>query len=134
MSNLGFGVKLTSNSNVGVRIVSETADANLSVGVGGVRGLFPINVTPLLGGGGNTVTNLRDISDIISTAVGTGIGTNFLLSYDPNADNFVFVSPDAVVDSAIGSSSGSSGFSTTVVNNLATELDDKIDLDAGSFG
>ena len=52
MSNLGFGVKLTSNSNVGVRIVSETADANLSVGVGGVRGLFPINVTPLLGGGG----------------------------------------------------------------------------------
>jgi len=133
MSNLGFGVKLTSNSNVGVRIVSETADANLSVGVGGVRGLFPINVTPLLGGG-DTVTNLRDISDIISTAVGTGIGTNFLLSYDPTADNFVFVSPDAVVDSAIGSSSGSSGFSTTVVNNLATELDDKIDLDAGSFG
>ena len=134
MSNLGFGVKLTSNSNVGVRIVSETADANLSVGVGGVRGLFPINVTPLLGGGGDTVTNLRDISDIISTAVGTGIGTNFLLSYDPNADNFVFVSHDAVVDSAIGSSSGSSGFSTVVVNNLATELDDKIDLDAGSFG
>ena len=133
MSNLGFGVKLTSNSNVGVRIVSETADANLSVGVGGVRGLFPINVTPLLGGG-DTVTNLRDISDIISTTVGSGIGTNFLLSYDPTADNFVFVSPDAVVDSAIGSSSGSSGFSTTVVNNLATELDDKIDLDAGSFG
>ena len=79
------------------------------------------------------VANLRDITDIISTAVGTGIGTNFVLSYDPNADNFVFVSPDAVVDSAVGSLSGPAGFSTSVVNNLATELDDKIDLDAGTW-
>ena len=56
------------------------------------------------------VANLRDITDIISTAVGTGIGTNFVLSYDPNADNFVFVSPDSVVDSAVGSVSGPVGF------------------------
>ena len=65
--------------------------------------------------------------------MGTGIGTNFILSYDPNADNFVFVSPDAVVDSAVGALSGPVGFSTTVVNNLAGELDDKIDLDAGTW-
>ena len=79
------------------------------------------------------VANLRDITDIISTAVGTGIGTNFVLTYDPNADNFVFISPDAVVDSAVGSQSGPAGFSTSVVNHLAIELDDKIDLDAGTW-
>ena len=79
------------------------------------------------------VANLRDITDIVSTAVGTGIGTNFVLTYDPNADNFVFISPDAVVDSAVGSSSGPIGFSTTVINSLGDELDNKIDLDAGTW-
>ena len=79
------------------------------------------------------VANLRDITDIVSTAVGTGIGTNFVLTYDPNADNFVFISPDAVVDSAVGSSSGPVGFSTTVINSLGDELDNKIDLDAGTW-
>ena len=79
------------------------------------------------------VANLRDITDIVSTAVGTGIGTNFVLTYDPNADNFVFISPDAVIDSAVGSSSGPVGFSTTVINSLGDELDNKIDLDAGTW-
>ena len=79
------------------------------------------------------VANLRDITDIISTSLGTGIGTNFILSYDPNADNFVFISPDAVVDSAIESNSGAVGFSTTVINQISTDLDNKIDLDAGTW-
>ena len=79
------------------------------------------------------VANLRDITDIISTSLGTGIGTNFVLTYDPNADNFIFVSPDAVVDSAVGSVSGPVGFSTTVINQLGEDLDNKIDLDAGTW-
>jgi len=107
---------------VKVGIVSDHADTNLD---GSPIVAFTVEE--------EGVANLRDITDIISTAVGTGIGTNFVLSYDPNADNFVFVSPDAVVDSAVGSLSGAAGFSTSVVNNLATELDDKIDLDAGTW-
>ena len=79
------------------------------------------------------VANLRDITDIISTSLGTGIGTNIVLTYDPNADNFIFVSPDAVVDSAVGSVSGPVGFSTTVINQLGDDLDNKIDLDAGTW-
>ncbi len=79
------------------------------------------------------VANLRDITDIVSTSLGTGIGTNFVLTYDPNADNFVFVSPDAVIDSAAGSLSGPIGFSTTVINQLDDALDNKIDLDAGTW-
>ena len=81
----------------------------------------------------DTVANIRDISDIVSTAIGAGVGTNFVLSYDPNADNFVFISPDAVVNSAAGSLSGPEGFDTSVITALGEDLDNKIDLDAGTW-
>ena len=83
------------------------------------------------------VANLRDISDINSTAISAGVGTSFILTYDAVEDNFKFVSPDAIVDSAAGNVSGAAGFSDTVINNLVdtldVELDDKIDLDAGTW-
>ena len=86
---------------------------------------------------GEEVANLRDINDINSTAISAGIGTNFILTYDATEDNFKFISPDAIVDSAVGSVSGPVGFSTTVIDNLVDELDvqldDKIDLDAGTW-
>lgn len=86
---------------------------------------------------GEEVANLRDISDINSNAISAGVGTSFILTYDSVEDNFKFVSPDAVVDSAVGNSSGPAGFSDTVINNLVekldVELDDKIDLDAGTW-
>ena len=81
----------------------------------------------------DTVANIRDISDIVSTAIGAGIGTHFVLSYDPNADNFVFISPDAVVESAAGSLSGPAGFDASIVSALGEDLDNKIDLDAGTW-
>ncbi len=85
----------------------------------------------------DAVANLRDISDIISTSISVGVGTNFVLSYNAAADNFSFISPDALVDSAVGSVSGPVGFSTTVIENLVAELDvqldNKIDLDAGTW-
>ena len=105
-----------------VGIVSDHADTNLA---GQPIVAFTVEE--------EGVANLRDITDIISTSLGTGIGTNFVLTYDPNADNFVFVSPDDVVDSAVGSVSGPVGFSTTVINQLGDDLDNKIDLDAGTW-
>lgn len=86
---------------------------------------------------GEEVANLRDISDINSNAISAGIGTNFILTYDATEDNFKFISPDAIVDSAVGNISGPVGFSSTVINNLVdtldVKLDDKIDLDAGTW-
>ena len=105
-----------------VGIVSDHADTNLDG-----QPLVKFTVEE------EGVANLRDISDIVSTALGTGIGTNFILSYDPNADNFVFISPDNVVDSAVQSNSGAVGFSTTVINQLGEDLDNKIDLDGGTW-
>ena len=81
----------------------------------------------------DTVANIRDISDIVSTAIGVGVGTHFVLSYDPNADNFVFISPDAVVESAAGSQSGPAGFDSSIITALGEDLDNKIDLDAGTW-
>ena len=83
------------------------------------------------------VANLRDISDINSTMISAGVGTSFILTYDAVEDNFKFVSPDDIIDSAVGNVSGPAGFSDTVINNLVdkldVELDDKIDLDAGTW-
>ena len=81
----------------------------------------------------DTVANIRDISDIVSTAIGVGVGTHFVLSYDPNADNFVFISPDAVVESAAGNLSGPEGFDSSIISALGEDLDNKIDLDAGTW-
>ena len=86
---------------------------------------------------GEEVANLRDISDINSTMISAGVGTSFVLTYDAVEDNFKFVSPDAIIDSAVGNESGPAGFSAQVINNLVdtldVELDDKIDLDAGTW-
>lgn len=86
---------------------------------------------------GELVANLRDIGDINSLSIGSGVGTNFVLTYNSTEDNFQFVPPDAIVDSAVGAVSGPIGFSTSVINNLVdtldVQLDDKIDLDAGTW-
>lgn len=83
------------------------------------------------------VANLRDISDINSTAISAGVGTSFILTYDAVEDNFKFVSPDSIIDSAVGNESGPAGFSAQVISNLVdtldVQLDDKIDLDAGTW-
>ena len=131
MSNSNFGVRFTSNSKIGVRIVSQTADANLSIGVGGVRGSFPINVTPLLGGLGGDVTNLRDLADVVSSNLGENINKS-VLSFDYSTGKFVFLSPDEIVDSAVADTPNV-GLSTSTINYLDQALDDKIDLDAGTF-
>lgn len=108
---------------VAVGIQSSHADTNLD-------GQPIINFTVE---SDDTVANIRDISDIVSTAIGAGIGTHFVLSYDPNADNFVFISPDAVVESAAGSQSGPAGFDSSIITALGDDLDNKIDLDAGTW-
>lgn len=86
---------------------------------------------------GEEVANLRDISDINSTMISAGVGTSFILTYDAVEDNFKFVSPDSIIDSAVGNESGPAGFSAQVISNLVdtldVQLDDKIDLDAGTW-
>ena len=71
------------------------------------------------------MADLRDVvSDINSTAISAGIGTSFILTYDAVEDNFKFVSPDAIVDSAAGNVSGPAGFSDQVIKRIKIKMRD----------
>ena len=122
-------VRFTSSTEAYSVRLGETESVAYSVKLGETKSVFSPDE--------DTVANLRDISDIISTSISVGVGTNFVLSYNAGADNFSFVSPDSLIDSAVGSDSGPAGFSTSVINSLVTELDsqldNKIDLDAGTW-
>ena len=88
--------------------------------------------------GVGSVSNLRDILDIQSANLdsGTGAGDKFVLTFDAATNKFVFVNPDAVIDAAVGAGTtfpAPAGISTAAIDYLDTALDDKIDLDAGTF-
>lgn len=88
--------------------------------------------------GVGSVSNLRDILDIQSANLnsGTGEGDKFVLTFDAATNKFVFVNPDAVIDAAVGAGTtypAPAGISTAAIDYLDTALDDKIDLDAGTF-
>ena len=90
------------------------------------------------GAGVGSVSNLRDLLDVDSTPVpsGSSAGDKFVLTYDASNNRFTFVNPDAVIDSAVGVGAtypSPVGLSTQTIDYLDEALDDKIDLDAGTF-
>jgi len=113
---------------------NNVADSNLvGDGVGDLIVQFVDSVT-----GVGSVSNLRDLGDVDSTAIpsGSSAGDKFVLTYDASNNRFTFVNPDAVIDAAVGVGATFPppvGLSTQTINYLDTALDDKIDLDAGTF-
>lgn len=87
------------------------------------------------GGGSGVASKLSDLDDVDRQ----GIGNRFVLVYDSVSSAFKFVNPDEVVNAAAGGASvsggapGPDGFSQETIDELDTALDNKIDLDAGSF-
>ena len=114
---------------------NNVADTNLTGdGVGDLIVQFIDSVA----GAGGSVSNLRDLGDIDTTAIpqGSSAGDKFVLTYDAGNNRFTFVNPDAVVDAAVGVGAtypAPVGLSSGTINYLDTALDDKIDLDAGTF-
>ena len=113
---------------------NNVADSNLvGDGVGDLIVQFVDSST-----GVGSVSNLRDLGDVDSTAIpsGSSAGDKFVLTYDASNNRFTFVNPDAVIDSAVGVGATFPppvGLSTQTIDYLDTALDDKIDLDAGTF-
>tara|TARA_B100000927_G_scaffold155505_1_gene125232 strand:+ start:522 stop:899 length:378 start_codon:yes stop_codon:yes gene_type:complete len=124
------------SENVSVTVGdSNIADTNITGDVG--DGLIVSFFSAATGVGG-TVSNLRDLSDIDTTAIpqGSTAGDKFVLTYDAGNNKFTFVNPDAVLDAAVGVGAtfpSPVGISSGVINYLDDELDNKIDLDGGQF-
>ena len=123
-----------SNNNFRVRIgrPSATAAGGLSVSLGGRGG----------SGGGSEVERLSELTDVNVTNL-TSSTNRFVLVYDAGSQSFKFVNPDEVVDAAVGTNTVPGGAPETVgltgesidyiTNEMDVALDNKIDLDAGTF-
>ena len=113
---------------------NNVADTNLTGdGVGDLIVQFVSS-----GAGVGTVSNLRGLDDVDTSAIpsGSSTGDKFVLTYDAGNNKFTFVNPDEVIDNAVGVGAtypAPVGLSTQTIDYLDTALDDKIDLDAGTF-
>ena len=113
---------------------NNVADTNITGGAGDLIVQFVDSVA----GAGGSVSNLRDLGDIDTTAIpqNSSDGDKFVLTYDAANNRFTFVNPDAVIDAAVGVGAtypAPVGISTQAIDYLDDELDNKIDLDAGTF-
>jgi len=81
-------------------------------------------VSAILGTGASEVANLSDLSDVNVS----GIQNGFVLSFNSSTGKFVAIDPDTVLSNAV-----TGGLPNTIVNELDTALDDKINLDGGAF-
>lgn len=71
--------------------------------------------------------NFTDLSDVSIQNL-SAINDNYPVVYNASLGKFVIVDPDSVLSAA-----ATTGFSTDFIDALDVELDDRIDLDAGSF-
>jgi len=68
--------------------------------------------------------NLTDLNDVDPTGVQDG----YVLVYDAATQKYILVNPDDVLSSAV-----TGGLPNDLINQLDVDLDNKIDLDAGTF-
>lgn len=123
-----YSISLSTGGNFAVSL-SEEGLASLEAGT------FSVSLQSLgdqSSGGGSAVSRLINLTDVNTTNL-SGTTDKFVLIYDAPSNSFKFVNPDAVIDNAIASSPGPAGLTDTAIDYLDEVLDDKIDLDGGSF-
>ncbi len=115
--------------------VSLGNSSPFSVKMGDVKSFKISKGGTFSGGGSGVATKLSELDDVDRQ----GIGNRFVLVYDSVTSAFKFVNPDEVVNAAAGAATiaggapGPDGFSQETIDELDAALDNKIDLDAGSF-
>lgn len=72
--------------------------------------------------------NFADLQDVDTS----GASNNYLIAYNSATGKYVAVNPDTILTAAVVDSP-QVGLPTTFLNELDVQLDDKIDLDAGTF-
>ena len=109
-------------------IIVDLTDTAIDVAVS------DIIVDVVSGGGSGAVEKLRDLLDVNASNLASA--GKFVLTYDASTDKFVFTNPDAVIDSSVGIATDDPtpvGMSTATIDYLDQALDNKIDLDAGTW-
>ena len=84
---------------------------------------FKVQVT---GEAGSVAGSLTDLNDFDST----GVENNYIVMYNASLQKYVTVDPDTVLSSA---ATTNNGLPQDLIDKLDVDLDDKIDLDAGTF-
>ena len=124
-----MNVRLSNNSFTVKQVGALAQSFKVQLGGGGGRGGS---------GGGSDVERLTELTDV-NTSNLTRSTNRFVLIYDAGTGGFKFVNPDEVVDAAVGTGTvpggapAAQGLSSDTIDYLDEVLDDKIDLDAGSF-
>jgi hypothetical protein len=83
----------------------------------------------------NVANKLTDLIDVNSTGITTS-SFNYVLAYDTTASEFKFINPDDVLVSAASTDptlSNRLGLPTEFLDRLDLDLDNRINIDAGSF-
>lgn len=73
----------------------------------------------------------RTLDELLDVDV-SGAHDKYLLMYDASTQKYVAVNPDAIL-SAATTDSISPGLPSDFMDQMDTDLDDRIDLDAGTF-
>lgn len=72
---------------------------------------------------------LNDLFDVDTT----GIQDKYVIMYDSATSKYIAVNPDAVLSASSTTETTQPGLPADFVNMLDIDLDDRIDLDAGTF-
>jgi hypothetical protein len=75
--------------------------------------------------------NLSDLNDVSITNFNKK--DKFVLMFDAATNKYVLVNPDQVLSAASNTETTQPGLPNDFINTLDVDLDNKIDLDAGSF-
>ena len=70
-----------------------------------------------------------DLADVDTT----GIGDKYLVMYNASTGKYTAVNPDTILSAASNTELTQPGLPNDFINTLGVDLDDKIDLDAGTF-
>jgi hypothetical protein len=84
---------------------------------------FNVQVTGEASSVAGSLTDLEDFDP-------SGVQNNYVIMYNASLQKYVTVDPDVVLSSAVTTNNG---LPQDFINKLDIDLDDKIDLDAGTF-
>ena len=82
---------------------------------------YKVSVTAEAGSVAGSLTDLDDFNP-------SGVQNGYLVMYDATTQKYITVDPDTVLSNAV-----TGGLPNNFVNQLDADLDNKIDLDAGTF-